>query len=35
VRVSRIAQGVPLGSALEYMDEATLSRALSGRYPLE
>jgi len=35
VHVSRIAQGVPLGSALEYMDEATLSRALSGRYPLE
>ncbi len=35
VRVSRIAQGVPLGSALEFADEATLARALSGRYPLE
>ncbi len=35
VRVTRIAQGVPLGSALEFMDEATLSRALSGRYPVE
>lgn len=35
VRVTRIAQGIPLGSALEFMDEATLSRALSGRYPVE
>jgi recombination protein RecR len=35
VRVTRIAQGVPLGSALEFMDEATLSRALSGRHPME
>jgi len=35
VRITRIAQGVPLGSALEFTDEATLSRALSGRYPLE
>ncbi len=35
IRVTRIAQGVPLGSSLEFMDEATLSRALSGRYPVE
>ncbi|MCS7177013.1 MAG: recombination mediator RecR [Candidatus Kapabacteria bacterium] len=35
VRVTRIAQGVPMGSALEFMDEATLSRALSGRHPME
>lgn len=35
VRVTRIAQGVPMGSALEFMDEATLSRALSGRHPVE
>jgi recombination protein RecR len=31
VRVSRIANGVPVGSDLEYVDEVTLSRALEGR----
>jgi recombination protein RecR len=31
VRVTRIARGLPIGSALEYADEATLSRALEGR----
>jgi recombination protein RecR len=31
VRVSRIAQGVPMGGNLDYMDERTLSQALSGR----
>ena len=31
VRVTRLACGVPMGSSLEYIDEATLSRALSGR----
>ena len=31
VRVTRIAQGLPVGSDLEYTDEITLSRALSGR----
>ena len=31
VRVSRIAQGLPAGSGLEYADELTLSRALEGR----
>ncbi len=31
VKVSRIASGVPMGSALEFSDEATLSRALEGR----
>ncbi len=31
VEVSRIAFGVPVGSELEYADEVTLSRALSGR----
>ena len=31
LRVSRIASGVPVGSDLEYADEVTLSRALSGR----
>lgn len=29
--VTRIARGVPLGSALEFVDEATISRALEGR----
>ncbi|HIW48353.1 MAG TPA: recombination mediator RecR [Firmicutes bacterium] len=31
VRVTRIANGVPVGSDLEYIDEVTLSRALEGR----
>lgn len=31
VRVTRIANGVPVGSDLEYVDEVTLSRALEGR----
>ena len=30
-RLTRIARGIPIGSALEYADEATLSRALEGR----
>jgi recombination protein RecR len=34
VRVSRIAQGVPTGSELEYADQVTLARALSGRREL-
>lgn len=31
VNVTRIARGLPVGSDLEYADEATLSRALEGR----
>ena len=31
VRVTRIAQGMPMGGALEYADQVTLARALSGR----
>ena len=31
VPVTRIARGLPIGSDLEYADEATLSRALEGR----
>jgi len=31
VRVTCIARGLPIGSNLEYADEATLSRALEGR----
>ena len=34
VRVTRIAQGVPTGSDLEYADQVTLARALSGRREL-
>lgn len=29
--VTRIAQGIPMGTELEFIDEATLGRALSGR----
>jgi recombination protein RecR len=34
IRVSQIARGLPTGSALEYTDEGTLSRALEGRVSL-
>lgn len=33
VKVTRIARGVPIGSHIEYSDQATLSRALEGRVP--
>lgn len=35
VTTTRIARGLPEGGDLDYADEATLSRALSGRHPLE
>ena len=31
VRVTRLAYGIPVGSHLEYADDATLMRALEGR----
>ena len=31
LKVSRIAQGVPMGGDLEYADQVTLARALAGR----
>jgi recombination protein RecR len=31
MKVTRIARGLPVGSDLEFADEATLSRALEGR----
>ena len=31
LRVSRLAQGLPMGGDLEYADQATLAKALSGR----
>jgi len=34
IQVTRIASGLPVGGDLEYADEVTLSRALSGRRPL-
>jgi recombination protein RecR len=34
VKVTRIALGVPVGSELEYVDSATMSRALDGRKPI-
>ncbi len=34
VKVTRIARGVPMGSSLEFADEATLTRALEGRITL-
>jgi recombination protein RecR len=34
IKVTRIAQGVPMGGDLEYADQVTLARALSGRREL-
>lgn len=34
INVTRIARGLPIGSDLEYADEATLTRALEGRVAL-
>jgi recombination protein RecR len=31
VRVTRLARGLPMGGDLEYADEMTLGRALTGR----
>lgn len=33
VRISHIARGIPLGSELEYTDEATLARSMQARIP--
>ena len=35
VKVSRIAFGLPSGSAIEYSDAATLARAIKGRQEIE
>jgi recombination protein RecR len=35
VKITRIAHGVPLGGDLDYIDERTLSHALSGRREME
>jgi len=34
IKITRIARGIPVGSHIEYADQATLSRALQGRAPL-
>jgi recombination protein RecR len=34
IKVSRIAQGVPMGGDLEYADQVTLARAMAGRREL-
>lgn len=34
IRVSRLAQGLPMGGDIEFADQATLARALSGRREL-
>jgi recombination protein RecR len=35
VKVTRLAQGLPVGADLEYTDEVTLHRALEGRRELD
>jgi recombination protein RecR len=30
-KVTRIARGIPIGSDLEFVDDATLAKALEGR----
>ena len=34
VKITKLARGIPVGSAIEYTDEATLTRALQGRTSL-
>jgi recombination protein RecR len=34
IKVSRIAHGVPVGGDLDYTDDETLSRAMTGRRDL-
>lgn len=34
IKITRLATGMPIGSAIEYTDEATLTRALEGRTTL-
>jgi recombination protein RecR len=34
VRVTRLAYGIPVGSSLEFTDDATLMRAIAGRQEL-
>lgn len=34
IKISRLAFGLPIGSSLDFIDEGTLSQALSGRQPL-
>lgn len=34
VKTTRIARGIPVGSHIEYTDQATLSRSLDGRLPV-
>jgi recombination protein RecR len=31
IRVTRLAQGLPFGTELEYADDVTLTRAIEGR----
>ncbi|MBI3313837.1 MAG: recombination protein RecR [Candidatus Omnitrophica bacterium] len=33
VKITRIARGIPVGSNIEFIDQATLSRSLEGRLP--
>jgi len=35
IKVTRIARGIPVGSHIEYTDQATLSRSLDGRISME
>lgn len=35
IRVTRLAHGIPMGSDLEYVDEATVNRAVAGRREIE
>ncbi len=34
VKVTRLAYGIPVGSNIEFVDDATILRALSGRIEL-
>ena len=35
IRITRLAHGLPVGGDLEYADEVTLTRALTGRQVMQ
>lgn len=35
IKISRLAQGIPMGGELDYLDDGTLSTAINSRLPLE
>ena len=34
IKITRLAQGVPMGGELDYLDEGTIGSAISLRHPI-